>query len=75
MKTFLSAAILVTFGVIIFNFGSLAFRYYNIVGKRLIPYLGIVFPNLLFTRAIEEIEYYETLTGKYKFNLKNYIFI
>lgn len=45
----------------ILNYGSMTFRYVDIVGKNYLPYLGIIFPNLLFTRAIEEIQSYEMI--------------
>ncbi|KAL7306039.1 hypothetical protein TKK_0001504 [Trichogramma kaykai] len=53
----------IMFGLLIMIVGSMSLQTYGLTEKSfpIVPYLGIIFPNLLLYRAIGEINYYETI--------------
>lgn len=59
----LITALLVIFGLLILNVGSMALQQhgFNADSYQIAPYLGILLPNLLIYRAVEELNYYESI--------------
>ncbi|XP_008203624.1 retinal-specific phospholipid-transporting ATPase ABCA4-like [Nasonia vitripennis] len=63
VSSYFSKSLLVIFGLLILNVGSMALQQhgFNEDSYPIAPYLGIFLPNFLIYRAVEELNYYETI--------------
>ncbi|KAJ8686327.1 hypothetical protein QAD02_022121, partial [Eretmocerus hayati] len=63
VSAYFSSSLFVTLGLLVINFGSLIMQ--QIILKNdshsLVPYLGVLFPDLLLSRVVEEMTLYESL--------------